>query len=515
MPAETARWPIVHKVWNGDPHGGQPAGADAYVSHSTDLFMPHLAFPTAASASQLVTVMDGGGPASLRYYLRHSGVNTAHYCGRFLNAVLRNKVMPTGDTRRGYDVYVITSTGDILLGGVYVTPTEWVRVEFNSTGNTNVRVRIWKLNSDRSETLALDVTSNSMTPRDGANVGANLVTAVGTSSGNLRVANVLTTITSADIGPVPHLPPRSSEVTATGTTEVYTSKQATATGTTGMRLAGIYETRPTSVRYYDTSATKTAVETATNLTELTSAMAGVLAPHRMTLTIEMGDTQPFTGYTMTGTTFGHPKLKPYLKSLTDVLAMFPRDSLRYAQGTSLHIGNQIHTTSTPSTRYSGLAGGDGGKVALAVELNESLQTSVSADENVARNVIILHELGHVVHSYAKSLGSAAEGVLASAFTAANPPGFTYSPDHIGGPFTGEHPAGFTRTYAMSSMAEDVAEVFAYALAPGKAADLARWCQTDRALQVKVTALKRFLRLRWFGPYFIEEANGHVPQVRPL
>lgn len=243
---------------------------------------------------------------------------------------------------------------------------------------------------------------------------------------------------------------------------------------------------------FDPEPTLAALASAATAAAARDALAPVVDEFGATITIGAG--APFSAPTPDGDPEAWAALAAVVRALS---ALPPEMAGRRGAGRTwaIIVGTGLLAAGSPA---SGLYNEALDVVYINATPTESHLSSVTTDMQVARESVVVHELGHMVMDQCP-LQDASTALIA-AFNAANPPGFTY-----GGTVTGGRPTGFCRGYGTKNMGEDFADVFAWMFTAGLRAELIARTATDVHLKAKVAATRTFLMaLGWepsrFAPF---------------
>lgn len=235
-----------------------------------------------------------------------------------------------------------------------------------------------------------------------------------------------------------------------------------------------------------TTAAEAAIASASTVAGFTNALQPLLDWAGASLQI----------HTAAGGVFGSalsitdPGLQASAKAAARVLARMPFRFRSSAAAWTLHLGAGLVSGSSPA---SGLTSGS--DVYVNVPPTSVQYTTVTSDDAAAREHVIHHELGHLIHLFSSAPGASA---LTSAVTAANTSGFTYGGTATGGP----RPTGFCRGYGTQDVREDIADIFGWLMTPGTRSQIDGWCTTDTYLAAKVAAVKTFVQgIGWGASFF--------------
>jgi|GEM_PF-6254312 len=229
------------------------------------------------------------------------------------------------------------------------------------------------------------------------------------------------------------------------------------------------------------------IDAATSVEDYAAALGPALAWAGASLQIHTTASGYFSG----SLSLSDPSLRASAKAVARCLVRLPWRFRSGPQPWVLHIGADLRSGGSSA---SGLTVSDV-DLYIAVPPTAAQYDTVTSDDAAARDHVLHHELGHLVHMRSSAPGASA---LSAAVTAANPPGFSYGGSAVGGP----RPTGFCRGYGTQNVNEDIADVIGWLMTPALRDQLDTWCETDSYLATKVAAVRAFMHgLGWGTGYW--------------
>jgi len=244
----------------------------------------------------------------------------------------------------------------------------------------------------------------------------------------------------------------------------------------------------------DSATTQTAItdiQNATTLAGLDTAMQSFLGQYSMTYsTASVPDTSTFSTTALTAGDF--QEAQSFDIELVQEWSKYTPAWVAASQVQTIYAVTNLHVlplSDASSKRCASYGQGTSNKYVLY-------------DVNCSNNDIYMREVIH--HEYAHYLFETENGTVPPSFDAAtwtsyNPNGFSYgnggaSCYTVPSPcLIGDHPtSGFVTGYAMSSLAEDEAETYAYVFASYNNQNLNGWIPGDTVLNNKVNLLKTYI-----------------------
>lgn len=228
--------------------------------------------------------------------------------------------------------------------------------------------------------------------------------------------------------------------------------------------------------YIDTASALTAIDEATTVIELESALNSVASLLSCTVNIDTN------GSFRTGPLdFSHPNLKIACIKTLEAFSAFPVSGF-----SSSWVLNICVDLTSGAAAISGLT--QGANIWANIEPTETKLETVIDDVPNAFLSTIYHEVAHLI----SNINPGHKNVLESDFEKANPPGFSYGGDAVGG-----RPDGFCRGYGTTSVREDQADVFGWLMTPALRGEIDARTATDDVLAAKKLAMRKFLgRIGW-------------------
>lgn len=241
------------------------------------------------------------------------------------------------------------------------------------------------------------------------------------------------------------------------------------------------ETSHHRLSYPDVESLYLAIDNAVSIHEL----QGVLTPlaEQMGGAITLQDvpsSSPTTGNTGSFD-ITHPNIRTVCKKLLTFLGKVPIGGLQTGWhlylAAGVTVGGQI------------VSGGTHGRTSwVNIEPTPAALDSVSSNVGTVLGHTIAHEIAHAM----SSIYSSQTALMGDDFGAANPPGFSYGGDAVGG-----RPDGFCRGYGTTAFEEDQADVFAWLMEPDLRGEFEARAETDSVLAGKKLAMRKFLaRIGW-------------------
>lgn len=239
----------------------------------------------------------------------------------------------------------------------------------------------------------------------------------------------------------------------------------------------------TSERYYDMSTVAAAVNAATTVTDLNTALNQIETDFNIGTFVVNTTSTSFGTRSWDNPAIDDVNLKSAVINTLDALAKYPVEFIRRASIATVAFVKNIVNAEKPEADIGGF--------------NNNSQIFLDIDNNTTTlsfGYLFHHELEHAIGNVFAQYREYFE----NEWIALNPPGFTYLGNSYNDVYTGDWPEGFVRPYARYSFGEDMAEVHAMLFSTSKQALLAEQVAEDPYIAAKVALMKRWLKDRSWG-----------------